>query len=174
MGSKLYNRTVFGSSSNKTKSSFKRANKNRPREMSSKRKAYLQQQKSNNSVKKNNVIPKDPRFDPACGSFDKQTFKTNYKFINDLRKNEISQLEKELQETKIVERKNAIKFELQRLNNQIREEEKNEKAHLQEFEEKKVIREKLKKGEKAVYKKKCSYYLLIYVICLIFKCSFIK
>lgn len=61
------------------------------------------------------VESKDPRFDPNIGEFDKETFKANYSFINDLRKKEKVQLEKELAESTDTEKRKAIKLLIQRI-----------------------------------------------------------
>jgi ribosomal RNA-processing protein 36 len=84
MGSKLYNKTVFGDKQTRKEITFKRANKNRPREMTSKK--HLMPKDNFIPVKKHFAL--DPRFEPMCGTFDKKAFKSNYKFLNDLRKKE--------------------------------------------------------------------------------------
>ncbi|KAJ8935436.1 hypothetical protein NQ314_012856 [Rhamnusium bicolor] len=119
IGSKLYNETVFGVMKKHTKQGYKRANKNRPREMSSKIKVKKLKQELNTSILTKKSTPRDPRFDPLCGEFDNKTFKSNYKF-----------------------------------DNQIREQQKKEMENRKEYNEKISIREKLRKGEKPVFKKK--------------------
>lgn len=110
IGTKAYDRTVFGSRPKQTNklASFKRANKNRPRETSSKRPTF-----PINTAKK--TAPRDPRFDPSCGSYDRDIFKSNYSFLKDVRDKEREQLEKELTEEKDPKRKEKIKFVLQRM-----------------------------------------------------------
>jgi ribosomal RNA-processing protein 36 len=67
--------------------SYKRLNKNRPREMSSKRPVTtLRQVFSDKKVKKREVV--DPRFEAAYGEYEPDFFRKNYAFINDIRKNE--------------------------------------------------------------------------------------
>lgn len=111
LGTKIYNETVFGKSNTKKQVTFKRANKNRPREMSSKRPIKIINEIS--IVKK--IMPRDPRFDPLCGSFDERSFKSNYSFINDLKKNEKKELQEELEKTENPERRRKIKLLIQRL-----------------------------------------------------------
>ncbi|EFA06004.1 ribosomal RNA processing protein 36 homolog [Tribolium castaneum] len=147
IGSKLYNETIFQTKSQPSKTTFKRANKNRPREMSSKRPVRLE----NNVIPVKHVLNRDPRFEPMCGTFDKKTFKKDYKFVNDLRKQEKTQLLKQLKET---EDKKKIKFVIRRLENQIREEEKKERLEQEERKEKSEIKTKLKAGEKVHFKKR--------------------
>lgn len=111
IGAKVYNATVFGQQNTKKQTDFKRANKNRPRERSSKKRASLFQEIV--SVKK--ALPRDPRFDPLCGTFDEKAFKSNYKFINGIKKEERKKLQEELQKTDDPVRKKKIKFLIQRL-----------------------------------------------------------
>ncbi|KAJ8966485.1 hypothetical protein NQ314_003494 [Rhamnusium bicolor] len=87
--------------------------------------------------------------------FDNKTFKSNYKFVNDIRQNEKEQLKKEFEMCTNPERKKTIKLIMQRIDNQIREQQKKEMENRKEYNEKISIREKLRKGEKPVFKKKC-------------------
>lgn len=111
LGAKIYNETVFGKPNKKPTTNFKRANKNRPREMSSKRPVKVTKQVI--PVKK--YIPRDPRFDSLCGTFDDKSFKSNYKFLNDVKKNERTELQKEYENTTDPHRKKTIKLLIQRL-----------------------------------------------------------
>lgn len=111
IGAKVYNETVFGKNNAKKQTSFKRANKNRPREMSSKRPVKI----VNDAIPVKKTIPRDPRFDPLCGSYDEKSFKSNYGFINELKRNEKKELQKELEATEDPERKRKIKLLIQRL-----------------------------------------------------------
>ncbi|KAJ3648210.1 hypothetical protein Zmor_020030 [Zophobas morio] len=144
MGTKLYSQTVFGKTKTKVKT-FKRVNKNRPREMSSKRIAHVK-----TSVKvSNKPTTRDPRFESFCGTFDKKIFQDNYKFVNDLRKKERDQLKDELKNTTNEEEKKRIKFAVQRLENQIRNEEMKTSQEDQTYSKNEVTIDK-----KAPYKKK--------------------
>lgn len=161
LGAKVYNETVYGSKPNKDKSQkeFKRSNKNRPREISSKiRPKRVGKLIGNNSSsvtpKSKKFVPRDPRFDTLCGEFDNKSFKQNYKFINDIRQKEKDQLDKEYRECTDPERKQTIKLLKQRIENQLRENEKIRKKKEKEENDKRELREKLKHGEKPVYKKK--------------------
>ncbi|KAK9884133.1 hypothetical protein WA026_005084 [Henosepilachna vigintioctopunctata] len=151
IGSKLYNETLFATKTKKQNINFKRENKNRPREISSKIRPKLKQAPA---LTKKTAIPRDPRFDSLCGEYDEKTFKSNYKFVNDIKRKERKELYKELQITTDPERKQQIQYLMQRIDNQLREEEKKEKLKQLEFEEKSEIREKIKRGEKPTYKKK--------------------
>ncbi|KAJ8949226.1 hypothetical protein NQ318_022738 [Aromia moschata] len=156
LGSKLYNETIFGPSKKIKQTGLKRENKNRPREISSKirRKQIGKELNTKDIAVVKKVLPRDPRFDPLCGQYDDNIFKRNYKFVNDIRKDEKKQLEKELKSCTNTERKKTIKFLIQRIDNQIREEIKRDAEHGKKFEEKQNIRDQLKKGEKPVFKKK--------------------
>lgn len=128
LGSKVYNEAIFGSSTKhknriaKTKSDFKRLNKNRPREMSSKRPVPLIGGEER-QLGKNETLIRDPRFDEKCGDYNSKVFKENYSFINDIRQNEIDELKEKLNSATINDdEKSKIKFLIQRLENQNREE----------------------------------------------------
>merc|ERR1719154_36177 len=91
---------------------------------------------------------RDPRFDPACGDFDKEKFKKNYMFVNEYKKKETEILKKQLKGEKDVERAEKIKYLIQRNENQFRqakidqEKQKEEKAKKEE--RNKMLREGLK------------------------------
>lgn len=114
LGAKVYNETVHGTTSKKRKleqTEYKRANKNRPREMSAKRPIRIVNEMM--AVKKN--IPRDPRFDPLCGTFDKSDFKKSYKFIDDIKQNERKALKEELKNTDDPTTQRKIRYLIQRL-----------------------------------------------------------
>lgn len=117
LGAKIYNETMFGKRNKNCttakKTDFKRANKNRPREMSSKR--PIRGVIEVNLVKKS--IPRDPRFDPLCGTFNEEIFKKSYKFVNKLKLDERKTLKDELKNTDDPKRQTKIKYLLQRLVN---------------------------------------------------------
>lgn len=154
IGTKVYNETIFGVH-RQPKTNFKRLNKNRPREMSSKRRINIRNEIT--QLKKQPTF-RDPRFDPLCGTFNEESFRENYKFLYDMKQKEYKQLERELEMTEAVEERRKIKYLKQRLGNQIREHEKLEKEKRKIQEEKQEIRTKLRKGEKPVFKKKCKNY----------------
>ncbi|XP_066142524.1 ribosomal RNA processing protein 36 homolog [Euwallacea fornicatus] len=161
VGSKVYNATIYGTEQPKNPKSqpiLKRENKNRPREISSKIrpkliKAILAKDASSTSKIKRNV-PRDPRFDPSIGEFDKRRFTENYKFVTEMRQNEKAELQKEFSECSDPQRRKTIKLLIQRFENQTREEEKTNKTRQKEQLEKQEIRERIKQGKKPLYKKK--------------------
>lgn len=154
IGAKIYNQTVHGVVKKTKQTDYKRANKNRPREVSSKIKPTIKSVRAHSNQAKA-IPPRDPRFDPLCGLYDDKTFKANYKFVGELKKKERTELQKEYEECEDERRKHKIKLLIQRLDNQIREQENREKKESIEYEEKLERRDKLKKGEKPIYKKKC-------------------
>ncbi|KAK4884485.1 hypothetical protein RN001_000756 [Aquatica leii] len=148
IGSKEYNNVIFGANKNsKKQTTFKRENKNRPRERSSK----IRFERAN-EVKK--LTPRDPRFDPICGTYNEKIFKTNYKFISDIKKSERTQLQKEFKKEQDPQRKQQIQLLIQRIDNQNREYEIRDKKISKDEEEKRAIRKTLMQGQKPVYKKK--------------------
>ncbi|KAF9419328.1 hypothetical protein HW555_004092 [Spodoptera exigua] len=115
IGAKVYKEALFG----KKKESdapkiFKRENKNRPREMSSKKPVRMLQ--AIPTVKKKEI--RDPRFDPLCGEFDKKQFAEDYNFLSDIRIKDIKAIRAELKETTDPERQMKLRRLLQRLNDQ--------------------------------------------------------
>lgn len=124
LGSKVYNEALFGENAKATRkkkrkpvNTFKRENKNRPREVSAKKQVPL----LGKVVKtKKNEGPRDPRFDSKCGEFDREQFKANYSFVNEIREKEIFELKKQLREMRSdqAEEKQKIKLVLQRMLNQ--------------------------------------------------------
>lgn len=150
LGTKVYNETVFGKKTKK-KTEFKRENKNRPREMSAK----IPVSRFKEVVKVKKIVSRDPRFDSLCGTFDEKTFKRSYGFISKFRENDLKTLKKELKEATDPKAIKKIKYLIQRLENQLREEERLKKKEEKKYEEKKEVLETLKRGEKPVFKKKC-------------------
>ena len=65
----------------------KRKNRNHPREVSSKFRERPQRTK---------IVRRDPRFEEECGSFNEKQFQEDYKFLEDLREQEMKALKKKL------------------------------------------------------------------------------
>ncbi|XP_018799188.1 PREDICTED: ribosomal RNA processing protein 36 homolog [Bactrocera latifrons] len=160
LGAKLYNEAVLGvdndkaekSSSNKLKS-FKRLNKNRPRELTAKRQVpfvSIEQMKQNKTDEK----MRDPRFDENCGDFNVKHFKENYKFLSRIRQKDILKLRKQLRETTNSDDRKSLQTEIQKLVNKNVEE---RKWHIKQQElkrEKLEIKDAIQKGLKPHYKTK--------------------
>ncbi|XP_050589307.1 ribosomal RNA processing protein 36 homolog [Bombus affinis] len=150
LGCKIYKEALFGPRKVNKKIEFKRENKNRPREISSKK--PVPRFREVVQVKKH--IPRDPRFDGLCGTYDPKKFKRNYMFINKLRENDIEELKKELAESRDPKEIKKIKYLIQRLENQLHEEKRRNLKEQKDYEEKKEIAEAIRRGKKPVFKKK--------------------
>lgn len=113
LGSKAYNEKVFNKRprKNQVNNQFKRENKNRPREMSSK----IPTPMLNICTDNKRTQIRDPRFDPLCGTYDAKKFNNHFKFINELKDNEYKTLKKELEETDDPVKIKKIKLVLQRM-----------------------------------------------------------
>ncbi|XP_053984362.1 ribosomal RNA processing protein 36 homolog [Hylaeus volcanicus] len=149
LGTKVYNEALFGSRKVR-KVDFKRENKNRPREMSAKK--PVSRFREIVQIKKN--IPRDPRFDGLCGTFDQKEFKKAYGFLTDVKKNDLQKLKKQLTETEDPKVIKKIKYLIQRLENQLREEQRRDHQEEKKNQDKTEIVEAIKRGEKPVFKKK--------------------
>ncbi|XP_050354231.1 ribosomal RNA processing protein 36 homolog [Nymphalis io] len=125
VGSKVYKQAIFGENKKVPNAPkvFKRENKNRPREMSSKRPVPMLQEVV--TIKKKEI--RDPRFDPLCGTFDKKEFSENYGFLSNIRINDIKAIRAELKKTTDPEKEQSLRRLLQRLNDQHKDSKKKKK-----------------------------------------------
>merc|ERR1711944_122509 len=104
-----------------------RENKNRPR-MEPISKKPVKRPKDVVGVKSGTKKDiRDPRFDPMCGEYDEKMFKESYKFVDNIKEKELKTLKKELKEEEDPERKEQIKYLIQRQENQTREKQKLDK-----------------------------------------------
>ncbi|CAK9813918.1 Ribosomal RNA processing protein 36 homolog [Anthophora quadrimaculata] len=149
LGMKVYKEALFGPRKVKNPT-FKRENKNRPREMSAKK--PVSRFREIVHVKKN--IPRDPRFDSLCGTFDQKQFKKTYGFLSEMKENDLKELKKQLQLTEDPKMIKKIKYLIQRLENQLREGKKRNREEEKKNNEKKDVIEAIKRGEKPVFRKK--------------------
>lgn len=149
LGTKVYKETLFGPRKTK-RADFKRENKNRPREMSAKK--PVTRFKEVMQVKKK--IVRDPRFDSLCGTFDQKQFRKSYGFLSDMKKNDLKELKKQLGEAKDPKMINKLKYLVQRLENQLREERRRHQQEEKKYQEKKEMVEAIKRGKKPSFKKK--------------------
>ncbi|PSN40599.1 Ribosomal RNA processing protein 36 [Blattella germanica] len=149
LGSKVYNEAMFGIRKEK-KTSFKRENKNRPREMSSKRPMPT----DHLIIKTKKTIPRDPRFDSLCGTYDEKVFRRSYAFLDRIRSKEKFKLKKELKTETDTGRKEEIKYLIQRMENQEREKKKLQMKNKRKQEEHNANIDMLRQGKKPVYIKK--------------------
>lgn len=183
MGSRLYNKLLSGDERTRKPLKIKRANKNRPQEISSKIRPKIIKKTLVTPTKPKEVLHRDPRFDTLCGTFDKDKFQTDYKFIYDLQEKEQKLLEKEEKQEHNVERKKKLKSAIQRLvsinkklntssiwflfqKNKSNEKKKNFEQHQKKMQNKLDIKEKLKQGEAPIKPKKSElqFWIIIQII----------
>merc|ERR1712168_418900 len=146
LGEKIFNSRWSGNK--KFKTEFKRENKNRPRELSSK----IRVPKLMKVVPVKTEPKRDPRFDPLCGEFDKTDFRRRYGFMKDVKSKELAQLKEQLQECEDNEEKAKLKYLIQRSENQFRADKHNQEKEQKKLEVRKAIKERLERGEAAVFK----------------------
>ncbi|KAH8383993.1 hypothetical protein KR009_011619 [Drosophila setifemur] len=121
LGAKVYKEAVLGASSSKiqkpkSKTDLKRLNKNRPREMSTRRQDPFLGAEQRTERKKANEI-RDPRFDEKSGAYNADTFKKNYQFVSKIRDKEVIRLKKQLDREHGDEERDNIKHTMLRLIN---------------------------------------------------------
>lgn len=158
LGSKVYNEAIYGVKKEKQikKDNFKRDNKNRPREMSSKYPVGVLRDVV--TVTKKEI--RDPRFESACGTFDEDIFKSSYAFLNEIRRKEKKMLKQKLKKEEDTETKKKLQFVVQRLENQEREEKIRKKKEEKKIEEHKKNIDMIKAGLKPRYQTKAERKLL--------------
>lgn len=156
LGTKVYNATVLGTPNSPSKpvrkdsQAFKRDNKNRPREMTSKRPVPITLPRA----KKETVLARDPRFDPKCGDFDRDEFKDRFSFVNELKLQEVSQLREEMLTCKDADDRAKLKLLAQRLENQAREEQHRKDANKKTMQERKQMQDNRSEGKPVVFESK--------------------
>lgn len=150
LGTKVYKEALFGPRKAKNKLEYKRENKNRPRETTAKK--PVSRFREIVHAKKN--APRDPRFDSLCGTFNEKIFKKTYGFISELKENDLKALRSELEKTDDPKTIKKIKYLIQRLENQLREEKRRDVQEERKNEEKREIVQSIKRGEKPAFKKK--------------------
>ncbi|XP_036323455.1 ribosomal RNA processing protein 36 homolog [Rhagoletis pomonella] len=156
LGARLYKEAVIGTDKDTTrnlnakKTSFKRLNKNRPREFSAKRQVpFISVEQKNKGQAEEEV--RDPRFDSNCGDFKVNHFKENYKFLVKIRQKDIIRLRKQLRETENSEERERLQKEIQSLANKNLED---KKWHLKQESlnrEKLEIKQTIQKGGRPHY-----------------------
>lgn len=152
LGLKAYNQIVHGDKATKpaSKRVFKRENKNRPMEMSSKRPVY--HSKDTIPVKKKTT--RDPRFDDLSGEFNEHYFKTNYSFVFDIKAREKEKIKKKIKKEKNPEKKEELRNLLNRIEQQDQAEKQKDKRKELEKEWKKKEKSHVEHGKKPYFLKK--------------------
>jgi len=148
LGLKLFHQKMSGTAPMRgQKMNYKRENKNRPREMSSKKTVGRHRE----VVQVAKVEKRDPRFDPLCGEFDEKLFKDNYKFVNEMKSQDLTFLKKQIREEEDPERRKSIKYLIQRTENQLRQEAQNKVKEQEEAAEKNEKKDQLNAGVNPFY-----------------------
>nr|CAG4650509.1 EOG090X0E8U [Sida crystallina] len=153
LGSKKFNQTLTGKKNKSNKdveeeddeekeSKYKRANKNRPREMSSKSRKI----EAKVAIQVPKVFHNDPRFDALCGEFHERKFHKNYEFVYKMKVKEVTKLKEELKEETNPKRVEKIKYLIQRMENQIRAEQKRKEEEEKQFEERQLQIDAMNQG----------------------------
>ncbi|XP_065833516.1 ribosomal RNA processing protein 36 homolog [Oscarella lobularis] len=132
------------------KKSFKRANKNRPREMSSKKPV----RKLREIVVVGKKVKRDPRFDDRSGHLNPDLFRKSYAFVEDQKEKEKKLIKRQIKRTKSVGKKEKLSSLLQKVEQREREEKQREEKQKVNRELKKERHEKSRKGGKPFYLKK--------------------
>ena len=97
------------------------------------------------------VQQRDPRFDPLCGEFDEKLFKDNYKFVNEMKSQDLTFLKKQIREEEDPERRKSIKYLIQRTENQLRQEAQNKVKEQELAVERTQQKDQLEAGVKPFY-----------------------
>ncbi|KAL7631020.1 UNVERIFIED_CONTAM: hypothetical protein RMT77_018694 [Armadillidium vulgare] len=145
---------------NNKEKNFKRANKNRPRELPLQRKParkmnYIDKEKPLTS----NQIIRDPRFDDLSGKLDIIAWKKNFQFLEEERMQEINILKKALKKEKHSEKQSKLKETIQRMENQNRERDKMNQERELKREERKMAISSMKEGRAPRYTSRKEKYL---------------
>jgi len=125
LGTKLYNETIISkmrtnvvnTKAKRNENSFKRLNKNRPQEISSK-KTVKQLREVFATKKSKDIERRDPRFEEQSGRYSDNVFDKTYGFLNDIRDKEMNELKKMLKKTKSEDKRQELNYLLQRMKNQ--------------------------------------------------------
>lgn len=152
LGSKVYNSTIFGSRPI-NKRTFRIESRDKPTEMSAKKPVSRFMQ----AIRIKKHAARDPRFDSLCGTYNEKAFKNAYSFLDKAKENDLKTLKEELKTTEDPKTIKKIKYLIQRLENQLREESRKKHREESKKAEQKAILEAIERGEKPQYKKKCKY-----------------
>lgn len=163
LGSKVYNEAVFTKSSSskrpintkpiqKVKKPKIDSEDESPMEVSSKKPLPLWGMKNE---KKRRLETRDPRFDDRSGKYTEEKFRNNYEFAFDMRKEELKTLKNELRDPEVEsDRKDQIKFLIQRLENQNRSYEQKRTKEEKLVKQKSDIKKAWKDGKMPHFKSK--------------------
>ncbi|KAK3587747.1 hypothetical protein CHS0354_042702 [Potamilus streckersoni] len=155
IGLKVFNQLMYGSKmksavteTSKPNKKFKRENKNRPMEMSSK--SNVPRVRQIMPVKKK--IARDPRFDDLSGQYNETFFKEAYSFLDDVKAKEKEKVKALLKKEKDEEKKKNMQALVNRMNQQ-------EQSMLQKKKQTGLLNEWKKKEEERIKEGKNPYFL---------------
>jgi ribosomal RNA-processing protein 36 len=134
--------------------SFKRENKNRPQEISSKKAVSRKRIVVELPHKEKRV---DPRFDPMCGTFHKDMYEKAYSFIDDYKDKEMKDLKKQIERSKNPEKIAALRQEYDRLKQKRIQESRKKQSEEVKRQWKKEEQEKVKDGKRPYFPKKSDF-----------------
>ena len=166
LGTKVYNETIvtkldknFAKNKNKKNQTFKRENKNRPQEISSKKRVNPIKEVFQVKKKTEEKERRDPRFDEQCGQFSQNIFDKTYSFLNDIKDKEMNDLKKMLKKTKNEEKRQELNYLLQRMKNQRIAEQMKQKKKQIETNVRKQLTEEI--GTKNNFVNKCKHFFVV-------------
>ncbi|XP_060559856.1 uncharacterized protein LOC132719915 [Ruditapes philippinarum] len=151
LGLKTFNKIMHGDKFEEKKQKvFKRENKNRPMEISAKKRIPV----IRNAMVPKEKVRRDPRFDDLSGEFQDKHFMKNYAFLDDVKQKEKLLVQKKMKQTKDEEKKKELSKLLNRMNQQEQLEQK--KRHRIELEQQWKQKEKqlVKEGKTPYFLKK--------------------
>ena len=174
VGIKQYNEAVFGSSwRRKNKLSTvdhdnNKGDRKRSAEASAKKSTQIKLKKSEpmeisskirkfqprKVIEKTGRVKRDPRFDDLSGTYNEALYEKSYSFLNDIRKDELNSVKKQLKKSKNKERKEKLHKLLQRMEQQNTLRDQSQKRKEKDRARKKEEIELVRKGKKVFYLKK--------------------
>ncbi|KAG9291755.1 hypothetical protein G9A89_012040 [Geosiphon pyriformis] len=128
----------------------KRAHKNRPMEITSKKPVGRFRQIVELSAEKR----RDPRFDNISGKLNQDLFEKSYHFLNDYKTSEIKAIQKEIKNEKDLNEKERLQKLLSKLEFKTKSEQLSKQRKELKHERKKAELERVTKGKKPFYLKK--------------------
>lgn len=144
--------SAFGSQLHKLQrdgeQNFRRANKHRPREMSSKKPVSRFRQVIDIKKKEEK---RDPRFDDRCGHLNQDLFSKSFSFLEEIKSRERKQLESEVKKTKDPIEKERLQKILTKMEFHKNNKEKKEQSKALEKEHNKQERQLIIEGKKPFY-----------------------
>ncbi|XP_049575620.1 ribosomal RNA processing protein 36 homolog [Syngnathus scovelli] len=141
-GTKALDRVARGA-----RPSCKRLNKNRPAEVSAKKRAPFLRQVV--AVKK--ATARDPRFDDLSGEYKADIFDKTYSFIHDIRRHETQVIQKQLKKSKNADKKEQLNGLLRKMADRERARQSRERQRAGELQHKKEQRERAQRGHRPFF-----------------------